>query len=156
QRLLDYGNVGRVRQREWDGPIFSCHKPRQSTDGQYRDRREDVQYRPGQALMTNRELRLRVEGRVLVSLVVTTVGLAPQPVSAQTLNDVLSFLLTNRSIATDDFVRDEAAASATRDAISSYLVTELATLPVSSSSGGFTYRLEPTLGTTLRSSDSFG
>jgi len=80
----------------------------------------------------------------------------PRAAGAQTLNDVLSFLLTNRSIPTDDFVRDEAAAAATGDAISRFLLTELGTLPVSSSSGGFTYRLEPTLGTTLRSSDSFG
>src|SRR5262245_47954440 len=79
-----------------------------------------------------------------------------RPASAQTLNDVLSFLLTNRSIQTDDVVRDQAAAAATRDAISRFVVNELGTLPVSSSSGGFTYRLEPELGTTLRSSNSFG
>jgi hypothetical protein len=82
--------------------------------------------------------------------------LLPRPASAQTLSDVLSFLLTNRSIPTDDFVRDASAAAATRDAISTLLLNELSTLPISSSSGGFTYRLEPTLGTTLRSSDSFG
>jgi hypothetical protein len=35
------------------------------------------------------------------------------------------------------------------------LVLELATLP-SSSGGGFTYRLDPTLGTVIRASDSFG
>src|SRR6187402_211290 len=92
--------------------------------------------------------------RPLVLFVAVTA--MPRAAGAQTLNDVLSFLLTNRSIPTDDFVRDEAAAAATGDAISRFLLTELGTLPVSSSSGGFTYRLEPTLGTTLRSSDSFG
>ena len=62
---------------------------------------------------------------------------------------MLSFLVTNRSIPTDDFVRDEQAAVATRDTISKLLVLELATLP-SSSDGGFTYRLEPALGMVVR------
>jgi hypothetical protein len=93
---------------------------------------------------------------IVFTLIVCAIATTPRSVSAQTLNDVLSFLLTNRSIPTDDFVRDEAAAAATRDAISTFLLTELGMLPISSSSEGFTYRLDPALGTTLRSSDSFG
>jgi hypothetical protein len=82
--------------------------------------------------------------------------LAPRVADAQqSISDVLSFLVTNRSIPTDDFVRDEQAAIATRDTISKLLVLELATLP-SSSGGGFTYRLDPALGTVIRASDSFG
>ena len=73
----------------------------------------------------------------------------------QSISDVLSFLVTNRTIPTDDFVRDEQAAIATRDTISKLLVLELATLP-SSSGGGFSYRLDPELGMVIRSSDSFG
>ncbi len=73
----------------------------------------------------------------------------------QSLSDVLSFLVTNRTIPTDDFVRDEQAAIATRDTISKLLVLELAALP-SSSGGGFSYRLDPALGTVTRASDSFG
>jgi hypothetical protein len=81
----------------------------------------------------------------------------PSPAAAQqSITQVLSFLLTNRSISTDDFVRDEQAAAATRDAISKFLVTELGTLPINSSAGGFTYRFNPTLGSAERSSDSFG
>jgi Putative MetA-pathway of phenol degradation len=80
----------------------------------------------------------------------------PLPARAQTIEDVLSFLLTNRSVATGDFVRDEQAAGATRDAISQFLLAELGTLPISSSSGGFAYRLNPELGMSVRSSDSFG
>ena len=56
----------------------------------------------------------------------------------QTTADVLSFLLTNRTIITGDFDRDAQAAAATRDTIARFLVQEIATLPVSSSSGGFT------------------
>lgn len=75
----------------------------------------------------------------------------------QSLQDVLSFLLTNRSITTDDAAQDEQAASATRDTISRFLLTELATLPTGSSSTGFTYRVDPSLGgAAARSSDSFG
>ena len=73
----------------------------------------------------------------------------------QSISDVLSFLVTNRTIATDDFVRDEQAAIATRDTIANLLVLELSTLP-SSSGGGFTYEFDPTLGTVIRASDSFG
>jgi hypothetical protein len=73
----------------------------------------------------------------------------------QTITDVLSFLMTNRSIPTDDFVRDEQAALATSDTIANLFVLDLASLP-SSSAAGFTYRLDPALGTVIRTSESFG
>jgi hypothetical protein len=79
------------------------------------------------------------------------------PASAQqSITEVLTFLLTNRSIPTGDFVRDEQAAVATGDILARFLTLEIATVPVSSSSGGFTYRLDPALGAVVRSSDSFG
>jgi hypothetical protein len=74
----------------------------------------------------------------------------------QSVTEVLSFLMTNRAIPTDDFERDAAAAAQARDTIANFLVLELASLPVTSSSGGFTYRLDPALGLSVRSSDSFG
>ena len=73
----------------------------------------------------------------------------------QTITDVLSFLMTNRSIATDDFVRDEQAALATSQTIANLFVLDLASVP-SSSGAGFTYRLDPALGTPIRTSESFG
>jgi hypothetical protein len=80
-----------------------------------------------------------------------------QPAFAeQSVRDVLSFLVTNRSIATGDFVRDEQAAAATSDTIARLLSIELATLPIASSAGGFIYRFDPALGTVVRLSDSFG
>jgi hypothetical protein len=84
---------------------------------------------------------------------------APVPAVAQqrSVTDVLSFLLTNRSIATDDAAQDEAAAAATRDTISRFLLVELATLPTLSSTSGFIYRMDRDLGgTVVRTSDSFG
>ena len=85
------------------------------------------------------------------------IGAPASPLFAQqSVGEVLSFLLVNRSIPTGDFERDEQAAVATRDSISAVLLMELATLPVSSSAGAFTYRLHPTLGTVVRSSASFG
>jgi len=92
----------------------------------------------------------------VVVLLAALICASPSPASAQqSVSDVLSFLLTNRSIPTEDFVQDEQAAAATRDAISTLLLVELSTLPISSSAGGFTYRLNPTLGTVERTSDSF-
>jgi hypothetical protein len=76
--------------------------------------------------------------------------------SAQSMQDALSFLVTNRSVQTGDFVRDQQAALATRDAISQRLVAELGTLPTSPSAGGFSYRLDPSIGVPTRSSTSFG
>src|SRR5262245_19665114 len=73
----------------------------------------------------------------------------------QTITDVLSFLMTNRSIPTDDFVRDEQAALATSNMIASLFVLDLASLP-SASGAGFTYRFDPALGTAIRTSESFG
>jgi hypothetical protein len=92
-------------------------------------------------------------GTIAITLFVLLAARAAE--GQQSISDVLSFLVTNRSIPTDDFVRDEQAAIATRDTIAKLLVLELATLP-SSSGGGFTYRLDPALGTVIRASDSFG
>ena len=94
----------------------------------------------------------RKAGTVAIAIVLLSAARAE---AQQSMSDVLSFLVTNRTIPTDDFVRDEQAALATRDTISKLLVLELSWLP-SSSGGGFTYRLEPALGTVIRSSDSFG
>ena len=74
----------------------------------------------------------------------------------QTLTEVLSFLLINRSIPTGDFSRDEQAAARTRDAIAGLLADELGTLPMNSPVSGFTYRLDPTLGSNVRATASFG
>jgi hypothetical protein len=82
----------------------------------------------------------------------------PSSAGAQpTITDALSFLLTNRSIPTGDFARDEDAARATRDTISTFLRSELSTLPVTSSASGFTYRMDPALGgVPVRSTTTFG
>ena len=75
----------------------------------------------------------------------------------QSLTDVLSFLLTNRSIPTGDFQGDAQAAAVTRDTIATFLVSELGTLPLSSSASGFIYQMDPALGgVPTRSSESFG
>jgi hypothetical protein len=90
-------------------------------------------------------------------MMVGLLAAAPRSVAAQeSVTDVLTFLLTNRSIPTGDFVRDEQAAIETRDLMTRFLRLDLATVPVSSSAGGFTYRLDPTLGTFVRSSHTFG
>jgi hypothetical protein len=90
----------------------------------------------------------------LVGLVM--LGTAAQADAQETLNDVLSFLLINRSIPTGDFSRDEQAAARTRDAIAGLLAAELGTLPINSPVSGFTYRLDPALGSNVRATSSFG
>jgi hypothetical protein len=75
--------------------------------------------------------------------------------SAQTVSDVLSFLITNQSIDTGSTARDRAAAQAASDTISRALLASLATMPVTSSSGSFLYRMNPELGTVERASQTF-
>lgn len=89
-------------------------------------------------------------------LALAVVAAATPAAAQQSVSEVLSFLLTNRSIPTGDFVQDARAAAATRDTISTFLLAELSTLPVTSSASAFTYRLDSNLGTVVRSSDSFG
>lgn len=79
------------------------------------------------------------------------------PAAAQEpLTDVLAFLLTNQSVPTGDFVKDQQAAQVTSDTVTRLLQVELATLPIGASSAGFAYRLNPSLGTVERASESFG
>jgi Putative MetA-pathway of phenol degradation len=103
----------------------------------------------------SRPHRVRANVGILVLTMAASAAAERSAEAQQTITDVLTFLMTNRSIPTDDFVRDEQAAIATRDTIGDLLVLELANLP-SSSAAGFSYRLDPALGTVIRSSDSFG
>jgi hypothetical protein len=73
-----------------------------------------------------------------------------------TASDVLTFLLTNQAVVTDDMLRDRSAALSTRDALANAVAVALASLPLASSSGGFAYRFNSELGTLERVSDSFG
>jgi hypothetical protein len=87
----------------------------------------------------------------LVACMLPVAAAAQQPVQ-----DILSFLVTNQSIPTGDFSKDREAAEAARDTIARSLLATLATLPIGSSSGGFTYRFNPDLGIVERTSESFG
>jgi len=93
-----------------------------------------------------------------IALVVGIAALAPATAAAQDapLSQVLSLLLTNRAVQTDDFQRDAAAADATRDTVTKLLIAEVATQPPSLSSVAFVYRFNPGLGTVERASASFG
>lgn len=84
------------------------------------------------------------------------VSMAAPTLAQQTPADVISFLVTNQSVPTGDFQKDQAAAAATRDTIARALLVNLATAPIATSSSGFVYRLDPELGTMSRVSDSFG
>ena len=63
----------------------------------------------------------------------------PAPEQRTPVAEVLSFLLTNQAVATGDFVKDTAATAIAADAVARLLQAELTTLPLGSSSAGFTY-----------------
>jgi hypothetical protein len=99
--------------------------------------------------------RRRLAGALCAVLAWTAA--APERAQAQEpLTEVLEFLLTNHSVPTGDFVRDADAARVTTDTLTRLLLVELGTLPISTSSAGFVYRMNPTLGTLERASSSFG
>jgi hypothetical protein len=95
-------------------------------------------------------------GFVAVMVLVCASSAHAQPQSSQTIREVLSFLVRNQSVETLDFAKDQEAADATSQTIATSLLLQLGSLPLTSSSGGFTYRLNRELGTVARSSLSFG
>ena len=91
-----------------------------------------------------------------VSLLVFSIVTASAAVAgAQTLSSQLSTLLTEQQ-PTSVLVPDVPAAEATLDTVSRLFAIELSNLPVASSSGGFVYRLNPSLGVVERASEGFG
>jgi hypothetical protein len=94
---------------------------------------------------------------VVIAALTAIIGAAPTNAFAQqSMRQVLSFLLTNQAVRTGDIEKDAEATAATRDTISRALLIELATLPISTSSSGFTYLFNSDLGTRERASSSFG
>src|SRR5262245_57515104 len=153
---MDYGH----QRRQWFGKWHRDLYGRQQQQGAHRDDHDcdqDADSTTGEEL--NRPAVHRIRNRritTIVTLLVALVLCGAQRAAAQSLRDVLSFLLTNRSIVTDDFVRDQQAARATSDTISALLGVELGTLPTTTSAGGFIYRFDPELGVSVRVTDSFG
>jgi len=91
-----------------------------------------------------------------IVLVISAVLGVPHEARSQSVADVLTFLVTNQSVETGSVERDRDAAQATSDTISRALRANLATLPVTTSSGAFVYRLNPELGTVERATSSYG
>src|SRR5687768_12516563 len=97
-----------------------------------------------------------------IAVVLACVLVLPSAAAAQsdapttTVSDIVDFLVTNQGVQTNDFDRDRAAADATRDTLTRALLSSVATVPMSSSSSGFIYRLNPELGTVERASETFG
>jgi hypothetical protein len=92
-------------------------------------------------------------------LLIVIALLTPSTARAQvdsTLRDALGVLMTNQAVQTADFEKDRAAAEAARDTIARALLVNLTSAPITTSSGGFIYRLNPELGTVERASESFG
>ena len=98
----------------------------------------------------------RTRGPCAIVLVTFVVLGVPREARSQSVADVLTFLVTNQSVQTGSIERDRDAAQATSDTISRALRANLATLPVTTSSGAFVYRLNPELGTVERATSSYG
>ena len=81
---------------------------------------------------------------------------APHSADAQTVSDVVAFLMTNQAVRTSDFERDRAAAETARDTITQALLVNLTSVPLTTSSSGFLYRFNPQLGTAERATQTFG
>jgi len=92
-----------------------------------------------------------------LSAVIVVVLMLAVPVNAQdTVRGVVTFLLTNQAVQTADFQRDRAAADAVANAITQALLINLTSVPIETSSSGFLYRLNSTLGVVERATPSFG
>src|SRR5205085_3033534 len=110
------------------GPVLrpsrgcACPGPRHRSGRRQHSRQPDRQDRRRRAGAATGG-RVRAPAGFVFMLVLT---LMPARVSAQSVSDVLSFLLTNRAVQTDDFQRDAAAAAATRDTVTTLLGAELA------------------------------
>ena len=94
--------------------------------------------------------------RVLLSCVLSVLMCATARAQTPSAREVLSFLMTTQGVQTDDIVKDQEAAEATRDTVARALLVELATLPLTTSSGAFSYRFNPAIGTVERVAQSFG
>jgi hypothetical protein len=99
---------------------------------------------------------MNTRNRRHISAFAGAVLLVAPAAGAQTVSDVLTFLVTNQSVSTGNDQRDRDAALGTSDTISRALLANLATLPVTASSSAFVYRLNPSLGTVERATQSFG
>jgi hypothetical protein len=82
--------------------------------------------------------------------------LLPSVALAQPIGARLSTLLTEQRAVPGAPAPDPAAAAVTFSTVAGLFGVELTTLPLASSSGGFVYHLNPTLGLVERASESFG
>jgi hypothetical protein len=94
----------------------------------------------------------RVFSLSVLCLTLTTARAA----DAQSLVSQLGGLLTEQRATVPTFVPDLDAAVATATTVAGLFSVELSNLPLASSSGGFVYRLNPSLGLVERASDGFG
>ena len=94
--------------------------------------------------------------RLLWVLTLALTFTSPRSAQAQTVSDVIAFLMTNQSVQTSNFERDRAAAETARDTITQALLVNLTSVPLATSSSGFLYRFNPQLGTAERATQTFG
>jgi hypothetical protein len=103
------------------------------------------------------EARLRRRGSRRRAIDVRRVPLRHQCVSAGLRAGAgLVGLLNTQTLQPGDVVKDPVAAVVTTQTVARALSIELATIPITSSAGGFVYRFNRSLAVVERASDSFG
>lgn len=94
--------------------------------------------------------------KTFAAFLVLTGLIPPAAARAQTITDGLIGLLNTQTLQPGDVVKDTEAAAITTQTVARALGIELATIPVTSSAGGFVYRFNRSLAVVERASDSFG
>jgi hypothetical protein len=100
----------------------------------------------------------------VISSAIALLVLFPQTGRAQALSDLLSnfftrenpLILANPEHAAHFLAAEGTAFTQTVDSLNRNIAYQLSSFPLGSSSGGFTFTLDPTLGTLTRTTDSFG
>ncbi len=85
-----------------------------------------------------------------------SIGIARPAAGQQTVTEALTFLLSGRSIPTDDFVPSLPPDLSATEAFAHALRTDLSVRPLTSPAGGMAFEWHPGLGTMARPTDSFG
>lgn len=91
-----------------------------------------------------------------VLLCLFSIGVARPAAGQQTISEALTFLLSGRSLPTDDVVPSLPAELSPADAFAHTLRTDLSVRPLTSPAGGMSFEWNPGLGTMGRPTESFG
>src|SRR5262245_35228024 len=105
-----------------------------------------------------RRVRWRCGRQTVVAISISTVTCSlPSVAKAQgSLTDTLTTLILSQQAPNPTLPKDLDAATQTLTSVAQLVLVEVSTQPLSTSAGGFVYRLNPSIGTVERATSSFG